>query len=34
MHPYKFLISTIRGQQVLVELGKRKKSNENKGEIK
>ncbi|EPC8409024.1 MULTISPECIES: hypothetical protein [Bacillus] len=34
MHPYKFLISTIRGQQVLVELGKRKNSNENKGEIK
>lgn len=26
MHPYKFLISTYRGQQVLIELGKRKKS--------
>jgi hypothetical protein len=25
MHPYKFLISTYRGQQVLIELGKRKK---------
>ena len=24
MHPYKFLISTIRGQQVLIELEKRK----------
>ncbi|MDM5185926.1 hypothetical protein QUF99_00180 [Bacillus sp. DX4.1] len=27
MHPYKFLISTYRGQQVLIELGKRKKIN-------
>ncbi|OQR53250.1 hypothetical protein [Bacillus sp. CDB3] len=27
MHPYKFLISTIRGQQVLIELGKRRQKN-------
>ncbi|TKI85093.1 hypothetical protein [Bacillus mycoides] len=27
MHPYKFLILTYRGQQVLIELGKRKKVN-------
>ncbi|MDR4173394.1 hypothetical protein CN327_30515 [Bacillus cereus] len=27
MHPYKFLISTIRGQQVLIELGRRKQTN-------
>ncbi|MCZ2990955.1 hypothetical protein NYY86_22815, partial [Acinetobacter baumannii] len=30
MHPYKFLISTIRGQQILVELERRKN---NKGEM-
>ncbi len=26
MHPYKFLVSTIRGQQVLIELEKRKQN--------
>ncbi|KWU54483.1 hypothetical protein AWW70_03370 [Bacillus mycoides] len=30
MHPYKFLISTIRGQQILIELERRKN---NKGEM-